>query len=292
MKVVHTIEECRQVRSTLGKLAFVPTMGALHDGHISLINYGKQHADHVAVSIFVNPTQFGPREDFTKYPRPIEVDLKKCEEAGVELLFNPPPEEMYRPGEPPIIVDLPELSTILEGKHRPGHFKGVCQVVAKLFNIVQPQVAMFGNKDFQQLRIIQAMTEALNFPIQIIGCPTVREKDGLAMSSRNQYLSPDERERALSISRALMLASGEARAGVKQANRLVATMQNLLLDPGNLGRVPVSIDYVAAVDATTLKPVDVITGPTVLAIAARVGSTRLIDNMTIVPSERDIPKDK
>jgi pantoate--beta-alanine ligase len=210
----------------------------------------------------------------------------------VELLFNPPPEEMYRPGEPPIIVDLPELSTILEGKHRPGHFKGVCQVVAKLFNIVQPQVAMFGNKDFQQLRIIQAMTEALNFPIQIIGCPTVREKDGLAMSSRNQYLSPDERERALSISRALMLASGEARAGVKQANRLVATMQNLLLDPGNLGRVPVSIDYVAAVDATTLKPVDVITGPTVLAIAARVGSTRLIDNMTIVPSERDIPKDK
>ena len=142
----------------------------------------------------------------------------------------------------------------------------------------------FGNKDFQQLRILRAMTEALNWPVEIVGCPTVREKDGLAMSSRNQYLSADERERALGISRALMLAQGEVAAGEKRANRLVATMQNVLLDPGKLGRIPVSIDYVAAVDPTTLKPVDTITGPTVLAIAARVGATRLIDNMTVTPA--------
>src|SRR5215831_5068355 len=158
-------------------------MGALHQGHLSLINYAKQHAPKVAVSIFVNPTQFGPREDFTKYPRPIKEDLRKCEEAGVDLVFNPNEEQMYQPGQPQIVVDLPQLSEVLEGKHRPGHFRGVCQVVAKLFNIVRPQVALFGNKDYQQLRIITAMVEALDFQIQIIGCPTIREKDGLAMSS-------------------------------------------------------------------------------------------------------------
>jgi pantoate--beta-alanine ligase len=283
MIVVQTIKDCREKRAALGRVALVPTMGALHDGHLSLISYAKQYAPHVAVSIFVNPTQFGPREDFTKYPRPIEADIAKCEQAGVELIFNPAEEEMYRPGLPQITIDLPELSSVLEGKHRPGHFKGVCQVVAKLFNVVQPQVALFGNKDFQQLRIISAMVEALDFPIEIIGCPTVREKDGLAMSSRNQYLSPEERERALAISRALMLAAGEARNGVRQANRLVATMQHIMLDPGHLGRIPVSIDYVAAVDAVTLKSVDTIAAPTVLAIAARVGNTRLIDNMTVVP---------
>jgi pantoate--beta-alanine ligase len=284
MVTVQTIQDCRTERAKLGTpVALVPTMGALHEGHLSLIRYARQHAPKVIVSIFVNPTQFGPREDFTKYPRPIEGDLKKCEDAGVELVFNPPVEQMYPPGQPQIVVDLPHLSDSLEGKHRPGHFKGVCQVVAKLFNIIQPQVALFGNKDYQQLRIITAMVEALDLPIQIIGCPTVREKDGLAMSSRNQYLSADERERALSISRALMLAQGEARGGITQANRLVATMRNVLLDPGNLGRIPVSIDYVAAVDPMTLKPVDVITGPTLLAIAARVGNTRLIDNATVVP---------
>jgi pantoate--beta-alanine ligase len=283
MRVVKTIQECREARSALGIVAFVPTMGALHDGHVSLMHFARAHGEHVAVSIFVNPTQFGPREDFTRYPRPIEVDLKKCEEAGVDLVFNPVPEEMYRPNTPNLVIDLPQISEMLEGKHRPGHFKGVCQVVAKLFNIVQPQVAVFGQKDFQQLRVIRAMTEALDFPIEILGAPTMRDKDGLAMSSRNQYLSADERERALAISRALMLAQGEVKAGEKRANRLVATMQNTLLDPGNLGRVPVAIDYVAAVDAMTLKPVDQVTGPTVLAIAARVGNTRLIDNVTVVP---------
>jgi pantoate--beta-alanine ligase len=284
MIVVRTIADCRAERAKLaGKLALVPTMGALHNGHLSLIEQAKRRADHVAVSIFVNPTQFGPREDFNKYPRPIEDDLAKCEQAGVELIFMPGVEEMYPPGQPQIVVDLPELTNVLEGKHRPGHFKGVCQIVAKLFNIIEPQMACFGQKDFQQLRVIGAMAEALNWPIEIVGCPTMRESDGIAMSSRNQYLSKDERERALAISRALFLAQGELKSGARQANRLVATMQNTLLDVGKLGRVPVSIDYVAAVDPMTLKPVEVVTGPTVLAIACRVGNTRLIDNLIVTP---------
>src|SRR4051812_7762431 len=284
MIVVQTIAECRARRAELsGKLALVPTMGALHSGHLSLIRQAKARADHVAVSIFVNPTQFGPREDFNKYPRPFEEDLAKCEEAGVALVFNPSVEEIYPPGQPQVVVDLPDLTNVLEGKRRPGHFKGVCQICAKLFNIVQPQIACFGQKDFQQLRVISAMVESLNWPIEVVGCPTIREADGLAMSSRNQYLSKDERERALSISRALLLAQGELKAGAKQANRLVATLQNTLLDVGKLGRIPVSIDYVAAVDPLTLKPVDVVTGPTVLLVACRVGNTRLIDNLVVTP---------
>ena len=201
MIVAQTIAQCRVERAKLGKVALVPTMGALHRGHMSLIEIARQTASYTAVSIFVNPTQFGPREDFTRYPRPIEADLAKCEEAGVQLVFNPSPEEMYPPQLSPIAIDLPQLTELLEGKHRPGHFKGVCQVVAKLFNILQPQVALFGQKDFQQLRVLTAMVEALDWPIEVIGCPTIRDPDGLAMSSRNQYLSPDERERALSISR-------------------------------------------------------------------------------------------
>lgn len=281
MIVTHSIAETRTARASLGKVAFVPTMGALHAGHLSLMQLARQHAQHVAASIFVNPTQFGPREDFTKYPRPIDDDLDKCRAAGVDLVFNPSPEEIYRPGLAKITLDLPELTSVLEGKHRPGHFNGVCQVVAKLFNIVQPQYAVFGQKDFQQLRIIWSMVEALDFPIEIIPGPTMREHDGLAMSSRNQYLSADERQRALSIPRALKLAGEQVAQGIRQTNRLTATMQNTLLDPGELGRVPMSIDYVAAVDPVTLKPVDLVQGHTVLAIAARVGTTRLIDNLIV-----------
>lgn len=284
MTVVKTIAEARAERAKLGKLALVPTMGALHRGHLSLIEYARQIAPFTAVSIFVNPTQFGPREDFTKYPRPIESDLEKCRELGVNLVFNPPPEEMYPPQLSPVVVDLPHLTEVLEGKHRPGHFKGVCQIVAKLYNILQPQMALFGQKDFQQLRVLTAMVEALDWPIEVIGCPTIREPDGLAMSSRNAYLSLDERERALAISRALMLANGEINEGERRANRVIASMQNMLLDVGQLGRIPVSIDYIAAVDPITLKHVDMITGPTVLAIAARVGNTRLIDNIVVTPS--------
>ncbi len=260
-------------------------MGALHAGHMSLIAEAKKHAPSVAVSIFVNPTQFGAREDFSKYPRPIDEDLAKCEAAGVNFIFNPSADQMYQHGAPEIVVDLPALSSVLEGKHRPGHFKGVCQVVAKLFNILSPDAACFGRKDFQQLRIITAMTRALDWPIEIVGCTTVREADGLAMSSRNQYLTADERTRALSISRGLMHARQQVAEGIRQTNRLLTTMQNTLLDVGKLGKIPVSIDYVAAVDPMTLKPVDTITGPTVLAVAARVGMTRLIDNVVVDPSD-------
>jgi pantoate--beta-alanine ligase len=250
-------------------------MGALHQGHMSLIELALERAEHVAVSIFVNPTQFGPREDYNKYPRPIEADLKKCGEAGVDLVFLPGAEEMYRPALPEIMIDLPQLSSVLEGKHRPGHFRGVCQVVAKLFNIIRPDIAIFGQKDFQQLRVLTAMAEALDWPIEIIAGPTVREPDGLAMSSRNQYLSVEERARALTINRALALASLEFDNGVRQTNRLTTTVQKQLLEQH------LNIDYVAAVDAITLKHVDSVNGPTVLAIAARVGSTRLIDNVVL-----------
>jgi pantoate--beta-alanine ligase len=305
MNVVHTIDQARKARRELGSVALVPTMGALHAGHLSLIHEAKKRADHVAVSIFVNPTQFGPKEDYTKYPRPLEADLEKCKSAGVSLVFNPSIEEMYPPEKlakpdqtsspstsrpepqstiPTIIIDLPELTSVLEGKHRPNHFKGVCQIVAKLFNILSPNHALFGQKDFQQLRVLTAMTEALNWPVQIIACPTLREPDGLALSSRNQYLSPDERQRALAIPNALFAAQKEVEQGFKQCNRLVATMQKILLDVGSLGRIPVSIDYVAAVDPLTLKPADALDRPIVLAVAARVGLTRLIDNTIVKPN--------
>lgn len=281
MTITRTIADCRNARAQLGVLALVPTMGALHEGHLSLIAEAKKHTPHVAVSIFVNPTQFGPKEDFTRYPRPVEQDLEQCRSAGVELIFNPAPEEMYRPGLPEVAIDLPTLTGVLEGKHRPGHFKGVCQVVAKLFNIIQPHFACFGRKDYQQLRVITAMVESLDWPIRIIPCPTVRESDGLAMSSRNQFLSRDERLRGLSISRGLFRAAEESAEGVTQTNRLVATMRGILLDVGDLGHVPMSIDYVAAVDPLTLKPVERVAGPTLLAVAARVGNTRLIDNVVV-----------
>lgn len=282
MEIVKTIAAMRALRPTYPRLALVPTMGALHAGHMSLIAHAKNNAPVVGVSIFVNPTQFGPKEDYTKYPRPIEDDLDKCESAGVDFVFNPLPEEMYPPSIPDVTVDLPTLASVLEGKHRPGHFKGVCQIVAKLFNITQPSAACFGQKDYQQLRIIEAMTQSLNMPIDIIPCPTLRDPDGLAMSSRNMYLSPEDRQRALSISRALMLAYGEFKSGIRQANRLTTTMQKVMLEQH------LSIDYVASVDPLTFKSVDKVEGPTLLAIAARVGNTRLIDNVVISPPESKI----
>jgi pantoate--beta-alanine ligase len=277
MIVADTIAGCREQRSKLGRLALVPTMGALHQGHLSLIELARERAPHVAVSLFVNPTQFGPREDFNRYPRPIEQDLEMCRSAGVDLVFNPAAEEMYPPNQADVVVDLPGLTAILEGKHRPGHFKGVCQIVAKLLNIIQPQVACFGQKDYQQLRVLAAMVESLNWPIDIVAGQTVREPDGLAMSSRNRYLSDDERRRALSISRALFSAEQDVKNGIRQANRLVASMQRMLLEQH------LNIDYVAAMDAATLRNVDMIEAPTVLLIAARAGNTRLIDNIIVHP---------
>jgi pantoate--beta-alanine ligase len=280
MQVIHHISEFRAARAEFGDLALVPTMGALHAGHLSLIELAKflvrdSKSGATAVSIFVNPTQFGPQEDFLAYPRPVMKDLEACEKAGVDLVFAPGVEEIYPPGSQDVIVDLPALSGVLEGKHRPGHFRGVCQVVAKLFNITRPTSAIFGQKDFQQLRILTAMVESMYWPIKIVPAPTMRDADGLALSSRNQYLSDIERKKALAINRALRAAESEFAAGIKQTNRLVTTMQNVLLEQH------LNIDYVAAVDAQTLRPVNTIAGPTVLAIAARAGRTRLIDNLTL-----------
>jgi len=306
MIVTQTISDCRAKRAEMKRLALVPTMGALHDGHLRLVEIAHDHAEKVAVSIFVNPTQFAPREDFSKYPRPIEKDLEMCKAAGVDLIFNPSPQEMYpsghlsageltfrtedktgavAPESPPahVLVDLPQLSGVLEGRFRPGHFAGVCQVVAKLFNIVAPDVAIFGQKDYQQLRILTRMVEELNWPIQIVACPTLRDSDGLALSSRNKYLAPAERQRALAISRGLFAAQKEFAAGVRQANRLVTTVQNILLEGASPGRIALLIDYVAAVDAQTLRTVESISKPAVIAVAARVGQTRLIDNVILTP---------
>jgi pantoate--beta-alanine ligase len=277
MRVFATIAEVRAERGH-GPLALVPTMGALHAGHLSLVEMARKKSPQVAVSIFVNPTQFGRGEDFTRYPRPIESDLEKCQAAGVDWVFSPSADEMYPGNSPAITVDLPLLDSVLEGKHRPGHFRGVCQVVAKLFNIIQPTVACFGQKDFQQLRVLSAMVEALNFPVEMVACPTLRDADGLAMSSRNQYLAAVDRTKALSISKTLFNSQEMVAGGVKQASRLITKMQQDLLAQH------LSIDYVAAVDPDTLKPVEVMTGPTVLAIAVRVGATRLIDNVVVAPA--------
>ena len=275
MRVLHTIAEVRAERARGGPLAFVPTMGALHDGHLSLVATARGRAAATAVSIFVNPTQFGRGEDLSKYPRPIDDDLAKCQAAGVDWVFHPSADEMYPPGGPDVVIDLPKLDDVLEGKHRPGHFRGVCQVVAKLFNIVRPTVACFGQKDFQQLRVLSALVEALNWPIEVVACPTLRDADGLALSSRNQYLSAADRQRALAIPRALSAAAALAGGGVRQASRLITSVQQALLVQH------LHVDYVAAVDPITLRPVEVMTGPTVLAVAARAGATRLIDNVVV-----------
>lgn len=277
MRVVNTIREAREARRELGSICFVPTMGALHAGHVSLMELARRSAPRVVVSIFVNPTQFGPREDFNKYPRPLQEDLAKCEQAGVDLVFAPTPAEMYPENVPDIFIDIPALTQTLEGAKRPGHFKGVCQVVAKLFNILTPEFACFGQKDYQQLRVVSEMVRALDMPVDIIACPTRREPDGLAMSSRNQYLSPEDRQRATIIYKALKTAEEQCKAGYKQTNRLTTTVRNIIL-PHHL-----LIDYVAAVDPMTFKEAMEVTQPTLLAVAARVGNTRLIDNTVLMP---------
>jgi pantoate--beta-alanine ligase len=280
MQVVRSIAECRRARDSLGKLAFVPTMGALHDGHLSLVASAARLADTVAVSIFVNPTQFGPKEDFNRYPRPIEDDLAMCRRAGVKLVFAPEPAEMYPDRTPAIHIDFPALTSVLDGICRPGHFPGVCQVVAKLFNIVQPQVACFGEKDFQQLAVLKAMVAALDFPIRVVGCPTLRDDDGMAMSSRNRYLSADERLRGLSISRGLKMIRQLAVAGETDATSLrkILARELIAAEPQS---VPVSIDYATIVDRDTLQELETLHRPARALVAMRVGSTRLIDNIAL-----------
>jgi pantoate--beta-alanine ligase len=261
-----------------GTLALVPTMGALHEGHRSLIRLAREHADHVAVSIFVNPLQFGPNEDFSRYPRTFDVDLEVCAEEGVGVVFAPSAEEMYLPNRQ-VGVSSGEMGTVVEGAFRPGHFDGVLTVVLKLLNLVQPDVAVFGQKDAQQLAMIRRMVADLDVPVSIVGAPTVREPDGLALSSRNRYLSARERATALSLSQALAAGAAEA-----TPPRVLAAAKAVLkgatrLDP------PLRLDYVELVDPMTFRPVDDgHGGEALLVVAAKVGNTRLIDNTPILPA--------
>jgi pantoate--beta-alanine ligase len=259
-------------------IAFVPTMGFLHEGHLTLMREGRKRASLLASSLFVNPTQFAPNEDFARYPRNFDGDCAMMRTVPVDALFAPEPGTMYPPGSQ-TWVEADEITQGLCGAHRPGHFRGVTTVVAKLFNIVKPHVALFGEKDYQQLRAIERMVSDLNFDLQIVPVATVREPDGLAMSSRNAYLSPDERRKALSLSCALRAAGASFKDGSRSPRELARAASRVLEStPG------VKIEYVEAVDAATLAPMETIDRPVVVAIAARVGNTRLIDNMVFSPN--------
>ncbi len=279
MEVIKSISEIKKKVKDYKKdgltIAFVPTMGFLHEGHLALVRKAKELGDRVVVSIFVNPIQFGPKEDFKEYPRDLERDLKLLEKEGVDLVFVPEAEEMYPP-DFQTYVEVKELSQGLCGAFRPGHFKGVCTVVLKLFNIVQPDVAVFGEKDYQQLQIIRQMVKDLNLDVKVIGHPTVRERDGLAMSSRNIYLSPEERESALSLYQALCLARELVKEGEKDPEVIKNKIREFIES-----RPFTKVQYVEIVDPETLKPLKKIEGPALCALSVFVGKARLIDNMKI-----------
>lgn len=276
MKVVKTIEEVREAvsgwRAEGLSVGLVPTMGFLHEGHKSLIVRAAAENDRVVVSDFVNPTQFGPSEDLESYPRDLNRDAALCEEAGAALIFNPEVDEMYAP-DATTFVNMTGPSEDLCGMSRPIHFRGVCTVVSKLFNIVKPDRAYFGQKDAQQLAVIRRMVRDLNFDIQIVGCPIVREADGLAKSSRNTYLSAEERQAALVLSQAVKLGRDMAEAGEKSADVIVDAMKK------HIEAEPLAkIDYVKAVDAVSVSPVSEMKPPVLVAMAVYIGKTRLIDN--------------
>ena len=278
MIISGSVQEVRELIGNWKKRGFsvglVPTMGYLHPGHMSLIERARKENDMVVVSIFVNPIQFGPNEDLDKYPRDMAHDREVCEKAGAELIFAPEPSEMY-PSENLVFVDIKELGNGLCGAKRPGHFRGVCTVVSKLFNIVLPDRAYFGEKDAQQLAIIRRMVKDLNFGTEIVSCPIVREPDGLAMSSRNLYLSPEERKAALSLSRSLSAAKELMRKGEKDAVKIrEAIVAGISAEP------LVKIDYAEIVDSADLSPVEKIEKPVLAAAAVYFGKTRLIDNFT------------
>ena len=281
MKICATVSEaraaCRAARAGSKRLGLVPTMGALHEGHLSLVRTAKAQCDAVAVSIFVNPTQFGPTEDLARYPRRFESDCALLEKEGVDLVFAPSAEEMYPKGGV-TWVTVEGLSERLDGRSRPGHFRGVTTVVAKLFHIIEPDAAFFGQKDAAQVAVIRRMVRDLNLPVEIVVCPIVREPDGLAMSSRNAYLNPEERQRGLVLQRSLQFVEKEFRAGERNAARLIAAAKDVL------AREPlVRLDYFEIVDPDTLDPLDEISKPALVAVAAYVGSTRLIDNAVLHP---------
>ena len=282
MKCVATINEVRKQVTAWRKeglsIGFVPTMGYLHEGHQSLIAKAVAENDRVVVSIFVNPMQFGPSEDLSTYPRDLERDQLLCKQTGAHLIFHPTPEEMYLPNFCSF-VDMDGLTKGLCGKTRPIHFRGVCTVVTKLFHIVLPDRAYFGEKDAQQLAVIKQMVRDLNMPIEIIGCPIVRESDGLAKSSRNTYLSPDERKAALVLSQSLNKAKEYCLQG-EQNSQCIKEIICQYIEKEPLAR----IDYVEVVDALTLEPVTTIQKDVLVAIAVYIGKTRLIDNFTYTPN--------
>lgn len=278
MKLVKTIDEVRNTvkkwRSEGFSIGFVPTMGYLHEGHTSLIDASVKNNDKTVVSIFVNPMQFSPNEDLASYPRDINHDSALCEAHGADLIFNPEPSEMYDNGFS-TYVDMSVLTEDLCGKSRPVHFRGVCTVVNKLFNIVKPDNAYFGEKDAQQLAVIKHMVHDLNMDINIVGCPIIREDDGLAKSSRNTYLNSDERKAALILSKTLNIAKALIKNGERNADTIINAMKS------NIETEPLAkIDYVKIVDSMTIQPVKTIKAPALCALAVYIGSTRLIDNFS------------
>jgi pantoate--beta-alanine ligase len=281
MKLVHSIAEMRALSRAAhaggARLGLVPTMGALHEGHLSLVRAAHEKSNLVAASIFVNPTQFGPSEDFAKYPRALESDCALLGREGVELVFAPSVEEMYPEGAVTWVV-VEGLSDRLCGKSRPGHFRGVTTVVTKLFHIVEPDFAFFGQKDAAQVAILQRMVRDLNMPVTIEVCPIVREPDGLAISSRNTYLNPQERKSALVVHRSLTRVQKLFVAGERDSAKLIsAAKQEFASEPG------IRLDYVEVVDPETLEPEAAVTKRTLVAVAAFVGQTRLIDNIVLEP---------
>ena len=278
MKIIQKIKKMQDYSASLRKkgmsIAVVPTMGCLHDGHLKLIDTAKKHADAVIVTVFVNPAQFGPKEDFSKYPRPFRKDLTLCRKQGADAVFAPSPAEMYSGDFSTWVAEL-ALSKSLCGKSRPGHFKGVTTVVAKLFNATLPDFAVFGRKDFQQAKIIARMVRDLNFPVRIVLENIVREKDGLAKSSRNTYLSREDRNGALSISRSLKSAKLAISNGERKVENVRKNIVSGIEDAG--GRV----DYVEIVDPENLEPAKNLSGKILIAVASFFGKTRLIDNIEI-----------
>ena len=279
MRIISSVEEMQQTALSLRRegrrIAFVPTMGFLHEGHASLLREGRKRGDILVLSIFVNPIQFGPNEDLERYPRNLDGDCAIAREHGVDIVFTPSAADMYPPGFQ-TLIRVPELALPLCGASRPGHFDGVATVVTKLFNIVQPDVALFGRKDFQQLAIIRRMTIDLSLPVEIVGMPIVREPDGLAMSSRNAYLSADQRRSALCLSRAIRLVRERYAAGERTAETLLSAAQELIL-----AEPAAAIDYLEFRDAGSLESVSTVSNSTLLALAVRIGTTRLIDNTVL-----------
>lgn len=283
MEVAETIQSIRsliKVARAEGKtIGFVPTMGALHIGHISLIEAAQKKCDYVVVSIFVNPTQFVPGEDFDKYPRPFEADLDVCNKAGVDVVFAPRPEQMY-PEEKLTWVTVEKLTEPLCGQFRPGHFRGVTTVCCKLFNIVSPDIAFFGQKDAQQAIVIKRMVNDLNMPLEIVICPTIREPDGLAVSSRNKYLTEQQKKDATNIYKSLQECHHMIKNGVKSVPEIIAEMTKILQ------QVPsANIEYISIVDADTLENIDRISGKILAAVAVKIGQARLIDNILVDSTE-------